>query len=439
LYLLLAVLFFLSIGDGIANALLGSAWPAISAEIRVPISYQSIMIPVYYAGTILGALTAEKLMELFRNYLPELGRAILILVAILLFSFADTFAAMIALVVFVGYAVALGQVLLDGYVARRYSAAAMSCLQACFGLGGMIAPLFLAYGIGTHGSWRRGCQIAVGAAALIVVITLASMPLWRIHAPILPARLSKFLLHGVGAAPGAATQDTAHDDAGAQDTAHDVGAQDTAHDAGAQDTAHDAGAHHEKAKPLRELFRLPGTRLILVNVVFFTSLEVTIFFWCTSFLVEAKGFTAAAAASYMTYFYGAQVAGRILSGLAALKLSDSRIIRVSQLILLICLICFLFTPVSALPLMLVLIGVFTGPIFPNLIHEVPSIVGKAYSQGVIGLQNAAANVGNALIPMGIGLVCGRVGFGVYPYFLLALITCSIIFKFILDARRKQYV
>ncbi|MDR3364079.1 MAG: MFS transporter [Clostridiales Family XIII bacterium] len=403
LYMLLAVLFLLSIGDGIANALLGSAWPAISADIGAPISYQSIMIPVYYAGTILGSLTAEKLMGVFSNFFPALGRAILLLAAVLLFSFSGSFASMIALIVLIGYGIALGQVLLDGYMARHYNAAAMSWLQASFGLGGMIAPLFLAYTIGVYGSWRMGYQVAAGAAALIAIVTLVSMPLWRVHAPILPARF----------AAGRKARENSP-------------------------AALDGGRQRVTAKPIAELFRLPGTRLILVNMVFFTSLEVSIFFWCTSFLVEAKAFTAAAAASYMMYFYGAQVVGRILSGAIAMRLQDSKIIRASQMLLLACLLCFLFTPASALPLMLVLIGLFTGPIFPNLIHEVPSIVGKEYSQGVIGLQNAAANVGNAIIPMGIGLVCGRVGFGVFPYFLLALLVCSIIFKFALDARRKRY-
>jgi MFS family permease len=80
----------------------------------------------------------------------------LLCAAILIFSLSGNFALLLFLTVFIGYGVALGQVALLGYIAQRYHASALSWVQACFSLGGMIAPFFVSYAISAHGTWRFG-------------------------------------------------------------------------------------------------------------------------------------------------------------------------------------------------------------------------------------------------------------------------------------------
>ena len=386
-WLLLITIFLIYVGTGNANVMLGSAWPAISADIGVPVSWQSIVIVIFYIGAALGGATAQNLLARLRTWVPAVAGIVLILINIFIFSATASFPLMVVCSVIIGYSIGLEAAIVNGYVARHYSATAMNWLHCFYGIGCTMAPTVLSYFISVKDSWRMGYQMIGVIEIGVLVVLVVSVPLWRVHGPVFP-RLRN-----------------AADDAGDTSLRHVV-----------------------VAKPLGELIKLPGSLVIVFTMYVYCSFEVSINCWATSFLTTERGLAAGAAAGMMTLYFGAQVAGRIINGFLTRKYPDRRLIRIFLIATIIATVLFVIAPDSLIAPVFIILGFATGPMFPLLIHEIPSIVGDENAQGVIGLQTAAANLGNASLPVIIGIVAGRFGFKVFPVFLIVLIFLSMLLK-----------
>ena len=416
IYLLLIVLFFLYVGTGSTNVMLGSAWPAISADIGAPITWQSIIIIIVSIAAGLGSATAQNLLARFRTWLPAVFGVALAIVNIFIFSSTASFVVMIACGTVIGYTIGLEGAIVNGFVARHYSAAAMNWLHCFYGAGCTLAPTIISFFIISRDSWRLGYQTIGGIQVLILITLAVSVPLWRLYGPVFPRRLRQAEGGGIAGAEGGG-RDMAGPDGGGRDMEGAEGGD-------MKDSV--------KAKPVRELFRLPGSAIIIATMFVYGSFEMSVNSWTTSFLTTEKGFTAGAAAGMMTFYFGAQVAGRIVSSFLTRKYTDRSLIRISLFAVLAAVVVFAFVPDIFMTPVILVLGFTVGPLFPLLIHEVPSLVGQDNAQGVIGLQTAAANLSNVLVPVMIGLVAGVFGFGVFPVFLIALVALSVLLKTIQD-------
>ena len=386
IYLLLIVLFFLYVGTGSANVMLGSAWPAISADIAVPIAWQSRIIIIVSISAALGSATAQNLLARFRTWLPAAFGIALAAVNIFVFAATPHFAAMLVCGTVIGYTIGLEGAVVNGFVARHYSAAAMNWLHCFYGAGCTLAPTAISFFIISRDSWRMGYQAIGGMHVVVLVALAASIPLWRVYGPVFPGQASR------GADAGGGIGDSV------------------------------------TAKPVRELLRLPGSALVIATMFVYASFEMSINYWTTSFLTTEKGLSAGAAAGMMTFYFGAQVAGRVVSSFLTRKYTGRILIRISLFAVLAGAALFALVPVSLVRPVVLFLGFAVGPMFPLLIHEVPSLVGKENAQGVIGLQTAAANLSNVLVPVFIGVAAGVLGFGIFPVVLIALIALSVLLK-----------
>ena len=87
-----------------------------------------------------------------------------------------------------------------------------------------------------------------------------------------------------------------------------------------------------------------------------------------------------------------------------------RLLGGSSLLLLVGVVAFWLNPVEWAGLLgLVVMGLALGPIFPLQTTLTPSRVGVAYTPTAVGYQLAAATVGAAVIPGGLGIVVSRFG------------------------------
>jgi predicted MFS family arabinose efflux permease len=250
----------------------------------------------------------------------------------------------------------------------------------------MLGPVIISYYI-LRETWRSGYRVAGSLLLVFMVVLLATVLLWRTVGPIFPKH---------------------------------------------KDRTEGAPVH---VKSISELLRIPGTKIILATMFFVSSCEMTIIFWLTSFLTEEKGLSAGVAAGMMTYFYVGQLIGRFSSGFISFKVRDRSYIRVMMLLVLVGSILLLFSGTAMLPPLVLFLGIATGPLFPLLVHESPSIVGKENAQGVIGIQIAAANFGTASVPLIVGIVAGRAGFWVFGIFLLVLIAMALLLKLFVQDRK----
>jgi fucose permease len=66
------------------------------------------------------------------------------------------------------------------------------------------------------------------------------------------------------------------------------------------------------------------------------------------------------------------------------------------------------------------LGVFAAPIFPALIGATPERLGSAHAANAVGLQVAAAALGQSSVPALAGLLSGRAGLEWVPRVIVAL-------------------
>lgn len=104
------------------------------------------------------------------------------------------------------------------------------------------------------------------------------------------------------------------------------------------------------------------------------------------------------------FFIGITI-GRALNGFLAMKLSDTQMVRMGQ-VLIACGVVILFLPLGASVSLagFVMIGLGCAPIYPCLIHSTPDHFGADKSQAIIGIQMACAYVGSSLMPPMFGLI-----------------------------------
>jgi len=60
---LLIVIYIAFIGLGIPDSLFGTAWPAIYAEFRLPISFASFVMVIIVCGTTVSSMTSAKIIN----------------------------------------------------------------------------------------------------------------------------------------------------------------------------------------------------------------------------------------------------------------------------------------------------------------------------------------------------------------------------------------
>ena len=394
--ILLVLIFLINIGVGIANSLLGAAWPAISLDLSIPISYQSAIIITFFIGTTIGATYAQRIIARLLTFMPIILGGVLIGLTLFVFSISKSFILMSLIAAFTGLGVGFIQATINGYVTKHYNTSAINWLHGFFGIGCSLAPVLLAYYIGVHNSWAMGYQVTAIIEIALVVLLIISYPLWKIHGTVIP-RLS------------------------------------------ATSRSDDDKVSIVNAKSIKELFVSKGTKGVVLLMFVYASFESVIVFWTTSYLVVVKDLVEASAAGMMVYFYGGQVLGRVISGFIVLKISDTKLIRLCQIITFILVVLLFFAPSSMFALIFGLIGIAAGPIFPNLVHEAPSIVGKENAQGVIGLQIAAAYVSSIVMPLVFSIFTRGFGFEIYPIFLVILLIASFLLKLLLDRRRNSGV
>ena len=63
--LLLAIIYISFISLGLPDALLGAAWPTMSVEFGVPISYAGIVSIIISVGTIISSLLSDRVTRRF--------------------------------------------------------------------------------------------------------------------------------------------------------------------------------------------------------------------------------------------------------------------------------------------------------------------------------------------------------------------------------------
>lgn len=364
--LLLPVIYLAFISLGLPDSVLGAAWPSMYGELGSALSWAGIVSMIISLGTIVSALSSERLTLRLGTGGVTAVSVLLTAVALLGFSLSGQFWQLCLWAVPYGLGAGSVDAALNNYVALHYESRHMSWLHCMWGLGASAGPVIMGRAL-AGGSWQGGYRTIALLQFALTAVLLLSLPLWK------------------------------------------------------RPQANVEGAEF-KPHPIPELLRRPGVPQVLVCFFCYCALESTAGMWAASYCTLVRGIDAGTAARWASLFYVGITVGRGVSGFLTMKVNDQNMIRLGQALIAAGTVLILL-PAGQGTLFagLITVGLGCAPIYPSIIHETPLNFGREVSMSMTGLQMATAYVGTCLVPPLFGLLAQYVTPALYPWALAVIL------------------
>lgn len=364
--LLLFIIYIAFIGLGIPDSLFGTAWPAISDEFSLPVSWANFVTIIISGGTIISSLLSARIINRFGTAAVTAVSTTMTAFALLGFSVSQNMLYLCLCAIPLGLGAGAIDTALNNYVALHYKASHMNFLHCFYGIGVSLSPFIMSFAL-SKSSWQNGYFNVSLVQFGIALLTIISLPIW------------KKVRHSVTNSQSSPT----------------------------------------RTLPLKTMLRNP--KVMTACMVFLGScgVEYTCGIWGSTYLVRGKGAAVDTAALMITFYYVGIAFGRFLSGILARKLTSNQLIRAGQITVLAALVLLILPlPYQVSAFSLFLIGMGNGTIYPNMLHLTPANFGEDASQSVIGVQMAFSYVGILLAPAIFGLMAQYITISLFPYFIL---------------------
>lgn len=382
---LLVVIYIAFIGLGVPDSLIGSAWPAMHTELKVPLEAVSILTILISGCTVLSSLFSARVLNRLGTAKTTAFSTAMTAAALIGFSAAPRFVLMIPLAVLLGLGAGAIDAGLNHYVALHFKAGHMNFLHCFYGVGVTLSPYLMAMALDRVG-WRSGYRYAFFVQAAITLLLVVSVPLWQ-----------------KGGAAGSAEEEPTVN------------------------------------LTLPQMIRRKEVRQVWVIMLATNAIEYACGVWGSSYLVSEKGFDAKHGALALTIYYAGMSLGRFVSGLLSEKVKTWRRIGIGAAVIAPAVVLILLPlPGAASVVGLFLVGLGNGSIYPNLIHLTPHNFGRGVSQSIMGSQIAFAYIGVMLAPPLVSLISKTAGMRAYPILLAALYVIMVVMlKYFAGQLKKQ--
>ena len=374
---MLAYLGFASLG--LPDGLLGVAWPSMRADFGVPVGAVGFVLTLATTGYLISSVGAGFILGRLGVGWLLVASTAAVGVALAGFGAAPVFWVAVVSALLLGLGSGAIDSGLNAHAAAYFSARHMNWMHACFGVGATLGPLAITGVLAAGLAWRWGYGLVAAAQALIAVVFVLTVGVWR----------------DTRSTPVASTGEPA------------VSAKDP-------------------AVPRRRTWSMPAAWMGVLIFALYTAVEIGAGLWAYTLLTEARGMADGLAGLCVSAYWASLLVGRVLYGLVAERLR-------SRPVVLVCLVVvgvgagLLAVPGSGWVAAagLILMGGFAAPVFPLLTLTTAERVGAEHADQAIGMQMGAAGLGGAVIPAGVGVVLGWFGAGVLGIALVLLTAATI--------------
>ncbi|MDD3712325.1 MAG: MFS transporter, partial [Candidatus Izemoplasmatales bacterium] len=177
--------------------------------------------------------------------------------------------------------------------------------------------------------------------------------------------------------------------------------------------------HHEHIL-LKDALKIKKAINSLLIFLLYVHVESLLGAWIASYIYLSKGVSYAVAALFTTTYYLGLTLGRLLSGFLSKYLSSIKliIIGISLMLTGAILLIFKFNSYYYYFIVIGLIGLGSGPIFPNMMFLNNHNFSEKHLSKMISLQMVIGYMGFGLLTPLAGLLFDRISISLYPYVLL---------------------
>jgi fucose permease len=358
-HLLIGLAYIGFVSLGLPDGLLGVAWPSIRTFFHLPLDALGTLLVMFTAGYLGSSFSSGHLLA--HLHIGTLLSLSCLATALSLLGYALTpqWGIMVGLGLLSGLGAGAIDAAINTYAATHYSARTVNWLHACYGIGATGGPVIMTSVLSAGYPWQWGYGIVgVGQIALAVCFGL-TRTWWQ------PAARSALL----------ASAPVAMD-----------------------------------ASPSRSTLRLPIMWLSMAVFFVYTGLEAAAGTWVFSLFTEARALTSSTAGMWVSVYWGSLTMGRLASGVVVGFVPVFLLLRLCLITATLgaVLIWSNLTTLSSF-LGLALMGVSLAPIFPSLIATTPARLGAVHTANGVGLQIAAAVLGQSLLPALVGVLARHRG------------------------------
>jgi fucose permease len=352
---------------GISGALLGVAWPTMRTTYGVSLDAVGVLLATSTMGFMLGGMASGPITAwLGAGRLMALS-SVIRTAGVAAMTFAPSWWTMALAGVFNGLGAGGLEVGMNSHLANHHGAGPMNWLHAAYGIGATGGPLLMTAILARSMSWRWGYGVVAAMQALLMV----------------------YFITAAGRMGGTAV-----------------------------DPADDNPATRQAS--MGQTLLRPIAWFGILLFIFYTGVEVSGGQWIYPLFTEARAITAQVAGAWVSVYWGALTAMRLLAGAVANRIDTDTLLRACMLGVIIGAGLLWWGIVPAVSFAgVALMGAALAPIYPTLMSVTPERVGRAYAANVIGLQTASAGIGAAGLPALAGVLAERMSLEIVGPFMLA--------------------
>ena len=368
-HLLLIIIYLSFISLGLPDALLGAAWPTMSQQFLVPVSYAGGFSVIFAMGTVVSSLLSDRLTKWLGCGKVTAFSVAMTAVAIFGFSVSREYWHLCLWAIPYGLGAGSVDASLNNYVALHYASRHMSWLHCMWGLGASIGPYILGIALTGGMGWDTGYRIISLIQAVLTAALFLSLPLWKKR----------------------------------------------------RDEPAENGCVSEPLT-MKQILSIRGAKEVMLAFFCYCALEQTCVLWGSSYFVLHNGLDEETAASLASLFMLGLTFGRFFNGFLTMKINDTNLIRLGQGIIALGVVTMLLPLGKAAAMIgLTLMGLGCAPIYPCIIHSTPDHFGEENSQALIGVQMASAYIGICCMPPLFGLLANHIGVWLLPWYTGAIL------------------
>lgn len=366
----LVLAFACFVAQGIANGMLGVAWPSVRGTFEIPLDFLAVLLVCTTIGYVTGSVSAGKIMARIGIGRTLLLSNVLAGIGLMGYALAPGWLFFAATGLLVGWTSGAVGASLNIFIASTSTLRVMNWLHAMYGVGATVGPLVMTAAISSRYGWRIGYGFA---ASLFFALGLAFIMV-----------MNHMDFRGVA--------DASEDDSGKDN----------------------------RQPGILVALRVPLVLLGIVLFLLYTGVETTTGQWAYSLFTEERSISIYFAGILTSVFWGMLTVGRIVFGAAANRIGVTRLLRSSMIGTVLSSALFIIPSSLGGLAAVTFMGLSLSAIFPTLLSDTPNRVGSRYASTAIGLQTGAASVGLAVLPGVAGILAERAGLEILgPYLVVA--------------------
>ena len=381
--LALAYLSFVSLG--LPDGLNGVAWPSIRTYFNLPINALGSLLVMFTAGYLASSFLSGRMMALMSLGSLLALSCLAAAVSLIGYAISPAWWVMLALGAIAGLGAGGIDAGLNTFAAIEFSPRMVNWLHACYGVGAATGPIIMTWVLAANHPWQRGYAIVGGWQLLLAACFGLTRRSWP--PPADSARLA------TGAATRASNSST---------------------------------------------LKLPIIWLSIAVFFLYTGIEATAGVWAFTLFTESRGVPTITAGLWVTVYWGALAAGRLLAGFALGFVSANRLLRFHVAGMAVGAAMIWLNATALLSFLgLGLMGFASASVFPSLIATTPGRLGPMHTSNGIGFQIAAAALGQSFLPAFTGVLAGNLGLEIIgPALLVACLALLGLIRVLTSTRRE---